>query len=245
MYLRDVLSSLTRRWYLTLVGLAVTAGLGMFALQIVPPTLESTASVVLLPPRASLEAGANPYLQLGGLQPTLDLLVVSLKDEQTTQVLASVSPTAEVEVRADTTNSGPVLIVTAQDRTAQGSVSVRDAMVREVPLKLAALQQQLAISERSQITSMVLVQDSVAEPVSKSQIRAVVVAAGVGLAGTAILVGLLDSYLERRSAAGAPRVKRRRPQPGPPPEVDGWNWKPAPPAESPQSPNVLQPVRLP
>lgn len=245
MYLRDVLASLIKRWYLTLAGLLVTAGMCGLALQLVQPTLESTASVVLLPPKSSVELGGNPYLQLGGLQPTLDLLVVALRDEETTRAIKAVSRTAEVEVKADTTNSGPLLIVTAHERTAEGSVAVRDEMVREVPIKLAALQQQLLISDRSRITSMVLVQDAVAKPVSKSQIRAVVVAAGAGLVGTALVVGLLDGFLDRRRKPRAASANHDGSDLPDEPGVDGWNWRPTEGAQSPQSPSVLQPARLP
>ena len=228
MYLRDVFASLLRRWYLGVSGLAVTAGLAFGALQLVPPVLESTASVVLLPPKAAVQSGDNPYLQLGGLQPTLDLLVVSLQDQKTADAVKAVSSTAGYRVEADTTNSGPVLIVTVDDRDAVQSVAVRDRLVDEVPVSLAALQNRLSIAERSRITSIVLVQDPEALKVGKNQVRAVVVTVGAGLVGTAYLVALIDAYLARRKAGeqapGNAVVKRRSHRKPTQAEVVGWDW---------------------
>src|SRR5687768_12280847 len=104
MFLRDVVAALARRWYLTLAGLLVTAGLAVVALQLVPPAWESKGSVVLLPPKSAVERGGNPYLQLDGLAPTLDLLVVSLSDQRMQQSIRSLSPSADYTVEADTTS---------------------------------------------------------------------------------------------------------------------------------------------
>jgi hypothetical protein len=198
MYLRDVASSLVRRWYLTLAGILLTAGLVALALQLVHPAWESEANLVLLPPRSTILPGGNPYLQLGGLSPTLDLLVVKLSDEQMRLAVKGLSSTATYTVKADTTSSGPVLLVTATDRTPESSIKVRDELIREAPIRLAALQESLAISPNARITSMVLTQDPRAQTVSKNQIRAVVVAAGAGLVGTALVVALVDGVGVRR-----------------------------------------------
>jgi hypothetical protein len=203
MFLRDVVASLARRWYLTLAGLLVTAGLAFIALQLVPPVWESKANVVLLPPKSTVEPGGNPYLQLGGLAPTLDLLVASLDDQEMEQLIKSVSPTAEYTVVADTTSSGPVLAVTVEDRTPANSLAARDQVVGQVPLKLDALQDNLTIPSRSRITSMVLTQDNKPEIVGKDQLRALVVAVGAGAVGTALMVALIDGYLTRRRLAAA------------------------------------------
>jgi hypothetical protein len=222
MFLRDVIASLARRWYLTLAGLLATAGLAFVALQLVPPEWESKASVVLLPPKSTVESGGNPYLQLSGLAPTLDLLVVSLGDQRMTQLIKSVSPSAEYTAEADTTSSGPVMIVTVHDRTPANSVAVRDELVRQAPIRLAELQDTLSIPPRSFITSMVLAQDEEPQIVGKDQLRAVVVAAGAGVVGTALLVALIDGYLSRRRLAvvgGAYDFKERSTQPPADPEV--------------------------
>ena len=59
MLISDAGASLVRRWYLTLVGLLATASLVALALFLVQPSWQSTASVVLLPPRTSVPAGGQ------------------------------------------------------------------------------------------------------------------------------------------------------------------------------------------
>jgi len=198
MFLRDVIASLARRWYLTLAGLLATAALALVALHFVPPVWESKASVVLLPPKSTVEPGGNPYLQLSGLAPTLDLLVVSLADQQMTQLIKSVSTSAEYTAEADTKSNGPVIVVTVHDRTPAGSMAVRDKLIAQVPVKLTALQDDLTIPSRARITSMVVTKDMEPEIVGKNQLRALVVAIGAGIVGTALLVALIDGYLTRR-----------------------------------------------
>ena len=180
MLLRDVFVALMRRWYLTLAGLLATAGLAFAALQLVPPAWESEASIVLLPPKSAVEPGANPYLQLGDLAPTLDLLVASLSDQRMQQSIKSRSPSAVYTVEADTTSSGPVMVVSVIDQTPVNAVAVRDQLVQQTPLRLAELQDSLTIPSRSRITSMILTQDAVPTIVGKDQLRAAVVAVGAG-----------------------------------------------------------------
>ena len=67
----------------------------------------------------------NPYLELGGLAPTLDLLVASLDDQQTRAAMQRLSTTAEYTVEADASSSGPVMLISAVDATPAGSTSVR------------------------------------------------------------------------------------------------------------------------
>lgn len=213
MLIRDVGASLVRRWHLTIAGLLMTAGLIAVALVFVQPTFESRASVVLLPPKSAVAPGGNPYLELGGLAPTLDLVVASLNDQQTHQAMEAVSGSAEYTVEADSTSSGPVLLVSAQDTNPTGATAVRDALVREAPQRLSSMQSDLAIAARSQITSAILTSDDEPELVGRTQLRAAVVAAGAGLVGTVLLVSLVDGiFLRRRrpfdiiSADDAPAV---------------------------------------
>ncbi len=176
----------------------MTAGLVLLALQLVPPSWQSNASIVLLPPKSTVGRGGNPYLQLGGLAPTMDLLRVALTDQQMAEQLKSVSQTAEFTVKADTSSSGPVLLISATDHTGASAIAVRDALLKQAPLKLESLQDSVDIPRAARISSMLLSQDVEPQVVGKNQIRAVVVAAGLGLVGTVLLVGLVDGTLGTR-----------------------------------------------
>jgi len=198
MLIRDVAASLIRRWYLTLAGLLITTGLVLLALALVHPTWQSKASIVLLPPKSSIEPGGNPYLQLDGLSPTVDLLVASLSEQKMQDAIKQVSPTAEYTVKPDATSSGPVLTISSDDRTSIDSIAARNELVRQAPIKLAELQDTLAIPSRARIGSMVLTQDEKPELVGKDQVRALVAAVGAGLVGTALFVAFVDGWLIRR-----------------------------------------------
>jgi hypothetical protein len=198
MLMRDLGASLIRRWYVTVAGLLMTVGLVAAALALVHPVWESKASIVLLPPLSSMEPGDNPYLMLGGLSPSRDLLGESLSNEKTQERLKAISRTVKYTATADNTSSGPLLVITTDDRTAAGAVAARDELVRMAPLELVALQDSLAIAPRSRIGLKVVTQDPTPLVVGKNRIRAVVAAAGAGLVGTALLVGLIDGLLLRR-----------------------------------------------
>ena len=215
MLLREVIASLVRRWYLTLAGLLVTAGLVALALAFVPPSWESKASLVLLPPKSSVPSGSNPYLSLGGLAPTLDLLVASLDDQQTRLDMQQLSQTAEYTVLADRSSSGPVLLIVAQDRTPEGAVAIRDELLRQSSDRLATLQSDLSIPERARITSSVLTFDGQPELAGRNRLRAVVVAVAAGLFGTLIVVSLIDGLLVRRREGSEDDAM------APPAQVDG------------------------
>lgn len=198
MVLRDVASALRRRWYLTVVGLLATAGLCLVTMRLVPPTYEATASVVLLPPASSVAAGGNPYLQLGGLEQVADVTARALSSQDAVARVAGMAPDGTYEVIRDLTTSGPILLVTVEGKTSRATLATLKAVTDMVPPTLKSLQSSLSIATPSQIISSVLTSDKYPESVKKSTIRALIVAAGVGLVGTAAVVALTDSWLLRR-----------------------------------------------
>ena len=74
MYVRDLFLSLRRRWYLLPVVLMATVACAMVSADRVGPTYRSSATVVLVPPETTLGETGNPYLFLGGLQQSVDVL---------------------------------------------------------------------------------------------------------------------------------------------------------------------------
>ena len=79
---------------------------------------------------------------------------------------------------------------------------------------LQALQQQVGVSGSSVIKAVVISRDEQTSTVRKSQARAVLVAAAAGVAGTLLLVSLLDSFLLRRTRGALPDVREDTPSKG-------------------------------
>lgn len=228
MFLRDIVATLRRRWYLTIVGLLAAAGLCFAATSLVPQSYEAKASMVLLPPASSVVEGGNPYLQLGGLDQVVAVLVRSLGSQTSMEAVAAAVPDGSYVVAPDYATSGPILVITADNESPEATLATLNEVINMTTPTLANLQESVGIAPGSRITAQVLTSDDHPEAVRKSQIRALIVAAGIGLLGSALVIALVDSWLLRRrvrrdhgrsplveaSSAGSvevwPEVERRR-----------------------------------
>ena len=159
MYLRELATTLRRRWYLTIVGLIATAVLCAATLSLFPATYQAEANIVLLPPASTVEKGGNPYLQLGNLSQVVDVMIRALNSQDAVQQAAVIAPTGTYEVAPDYTTSGPIFVITAQDITPEATLATLKAVSDKVAPTLAGLQESLAIAPPSQITSTVLTSD--------------------------------------------------------------------------------------
>lgn len=198
MTLNTFVQTLARRWYLTVLGILLTVGVCIWVAAIVPPTYEARANVLLLPPESSVSTGGNPYLQLGGLTQVVDVLAKALSSQAMTDQVGQQHPSATFIAESDFTTSGPILVLTADDRTAAATRAVLGELNKAVPSSLEKLQSGLGIARRAQITSMVLTIDDEPTPIQKTRIRVLVASAAIGLIGTALLVGLTDGMIRRR-----------------------------------------------
>lgn len=198
MYVRDLLRSLVRRWYLVLVGLVLTAGLSFAVFSSAPISYETQASMLLLPPKSSVGSRGNPYLYLGGLGQAVEVLSARMNSDQVSRPVAVAHPDVEFSVAQDTTTTGPILLIKVTAPSEAEAMQVQGALVDLVPPALQDMQDGLSIPESSRIDLMTLVADSRAEPDTKTRDRALIVVAGVGLAGTLLLTGLIDSLLRSR-----------------------------------------------
>lgn len=203
-----VVSSLLRRWYIALAGLLVTAGLVGAAFQLVPPTYSATASMLLLPPEESLTAGANPLLQLGGLEQPASLAVAYLGGNDVHRQFAEQFPGATYSAVVDTLGRGPLIIFTAEAATPDGALAALQGAVDRLPEALTTLQDNVDAPERSRVRSTSLSVDQEATTVRGSTLRAVILAGGVGLVITFAGAVAVDSLMARRAAR---RAERRRP----------------------------------
>ena len=200
MFLREIVATLRRRWYLTIVGLTATAGLCFAAMSLVPPSYGATGSIVLLPPASSVVAGGNPYLQLGGLDQVVAVLVRSLGSQASMEAVAASVPNGSYEVAPDYATSGPILVITADNKSPEATLATLNDVIDMASPSLAALQESVGIAPASRITAHVLTSDNQPEVSRKAQIRALIVAAGIGLLGSALVIALVDSWMLRRRA---------------------------------------------
>lgn len=199
MLVRDVLAASRRRWWAVLLGLAATVGMVIAATFIVHPSYEAKADVLLLPPASSIEAGGNPYLQLGSLRQAVDLVVVAVSDQRSVSYVKAISETAEYEVVADPRTSSPTVLITVTDTSPARALEVRDAIVKLIPQRLAQLQQDIQVEPERQVTSTLISADTTAERVGQAQLRAAIAAGLGGLTLTFLCAALLDNLLDRRA----------------------------------------------
>ncbi|GAB2456323.1 hypothetical protein [Xylanimonas ulmi] len=143
MQIADVLKSLTRRWYLTVLTLALTLG-GAYAVFVtVPPTYQQTASIVLVPGPASVAEGANPLLYLGGLTYQRDLLLRSLGSGSVRGPLLQEHDGADFSVDPDYATQSPVVLITAVGPTPGETTAMLNAVQAAAQVQLDRVQEQV------------------------------------------------------------------------------------------------------
>jgi hypothetical protein len=198
MFLRDVALTLRRRWYLTVGGLVATVALCLTTLMIVPPTYSAEASLVLLPPASSVDNGGNPFLQLGGLDTVVSVLVRSLGSQTSSEAVGAAVPGGTFQVTPDYATNGPILVITAANNSPVSTLATLDRVIESAQPALSDLQESAGIQAGSRITIQVLSTDDHAEAVRKSQIRVLIVVAAIGLVCSVLIIALVDSWLYRR-----------------------------------------------
>lgn len=201
MSMRDLWAAMARRWTLTLCCLAATAGLALFAASKVPPTYESTADVVLVPPKSTEDPTANRYLSLSGLRQAVDVLTRSLGSDSTEDQIKKAAPGGAFETTADFTTSAPILIITAKAPTARQAQELLNAVVAQVPVSLAELQRSVQIDTKHRITHQVVAEDEKPKAVNKKQVRVVGASIAFALLLSAMVIGAVDNVLQRRARA--------------------------------------------
>ena len=199
-----VVGSLVRRWYIALCGLLVAAGLVGAALHLVPATYSATASMLLLPPQASLQTGANPLLQLGGLDQPASLAVAYLGGSDLHRQFGERFPGATYAAVVDTLGRGPLIIFTVEAPTPERALTALAGAVELLPNALNALQDGVDAPPASRVRSTPLSVDTKATIVKGTMLRAAILAGGVGLVITLIAAVAFDSLMVRRAS-------RRRP----------------------------------
>jgi capsular polysaccharide biosynthesis protein len=195
----EFVGALRRHWILLLIGLVLTGGLSAGSYVITKPTYEITATVLLLPPASAVAAAGNPYLQLGGLRQTVDLMGVALSDQSTKTELLAISGDVDYTVAADTQTSSPILVVDVKDSTQVGATRMRDLLVSRIPERLQSMQEGLNVVSANRVTSTVLTADTEAKEVGHNRLRSVVVVLLAGVAVTLAFIALWDARRPRKA----------------------------------------------
>jgi len=229
--LREVLKALGRRWYVLLVGLALTGFGAWYVYDTAPREYTAHSLVLLLPPVATGEAaGSNPFLQLGGLDLTARVVVATYSSTDFADELERVSEHAKVEVTVDDTTRGGVIAVNVTDRGEARTLQTLKYVTGTVTQRLAGLQAEVNVKPADVVRSMELARDTKATPGLQGLIRKLVIVVGAGTALTVLLGLALDTLLQRG--------RRRRERRG------GGN---APPREGPAAgggtPSAAEPAR--
>lgn len=204
MDLVGVAASLLRRWYIVLVGLILTGGVAYLVLEMVPPTYEAAATVMLLPPEASMKE-ENPLLQLAGLDQPSSLVVSYLASDSAREEFAKRFPTAEYDVVLDPLSHSPLITFTMYDPNQTVVMDALRAAVDTVPTALSSLQDRVAAPESARLTSTPLTIDAKPKAYLTDTLRALVAAAGGGIMLTLITAVGIDKLSGRRGRRGRRR----------------------------------------
>ena len=124
MRLTETLKSLGRRWYVVVLGLAVTLGMGYLVDIKVPSTYQAEGSILLMPPDSTVGAAGNPYLYLGGLNQALDVLVRRASAIEVSGPILEKYPDSTYTVDPDRTIASPIVIVTTESPSSEASLKL-------------------------------------------------------------------------------------------------------------------------
>jgi hypothetical protein len=196
--------ALSRRWYVVLAGLLLTAGLVFGAYKVSPPEYNARALVLVIPSKASLGKGGNPLLQLSGLEQPASILSAYFTSASALAEVAKLSPTAEFEVALDSSTRGPVIAVDVTDETAADTLKVLDYLLTRIPTELQRLQQEADARNGTFVGTTLLVADREAKPDIHGTLRITIAALVVGLVGTGISAFAIDGLMQRRRLTEPP-----------------------------------------
>lgn len=236
MNLRDLTAILGRRWLFVLCGLLLTAGLCVALAVSVPVSYVARSSLVLLPPPAVVGVGGNPYLYLGGLGQALDVLVRKMNADEISKPVEDAYPDSEFIVLADTTTTGPILVIEGTGPTPADALAVMNEAASLTPETLRTLQTNLSVPSNALITISPVAVDEKPTVVNKERIQAVGLAAAIGV----ILTLLLAVYRDGRVRARPPRSRRARRG-----RATGTEQAPPAPASEPPTSTAVTPAEQP
>lgn len=190
------------------VGLLLTAGIVFGAYTVSPPQYHARALVLLLPSRADVGPGGNPFLHLSGLEQPAGILSAYFSSEPASAEVKKISPTAQYEVGIDDSTRGPVIVVDVTDETSLNTLKTLNYLLTRIPEQLSDLQQQVDVRGSAIVGSMPLTVDNQAEVDVRGTVRVMIAALVVGLVATGVSAFALDGLLQRRELKRMTRGSR-------------------------------------
>jgi hypothetical protein len=194
-----------------IIGVVLTLVGAWFVYDASPPDYTARGLVLLLPPVATGQAaGANPFLQLGGLDLTARVLVATYSSTAFADELESISPDAEAQLSVDDTTRGGVVAIEVKDHGEKRALETLAYVTGTVSQRLENLQKDVGVRPADTVRSMELAMDTEAKPDYQTLIRLLVLEIGGGLAATMIIALVIDSLvLGRRRRHGTPSHRDR------------------------------------
>ena len=192
----NLLSASLRRWYVIVLGVLLTAGATYLVYDASEPTYEISGTAVLLPGSSTVPDGGNGFLYLGGLNPALEVLMRSVNSDATsTEILGDDPGITGYTVERDSDASGPILLVTATSDTPQGARTILRAVLDTLPVRLAALQNDVAVPDAARMSVLDLAVDEKPTALTNDRTRGVLGVAAGGLVATFLLTALVDGLV--------------------------------------------------
>lgn len=198
MLLGEIPRVLLRRWYVVVFGLLVTAGLTLGTLSAVLPTYAVSTEILLLPPATVVPAGSNPYLALSGLESIGSVASKRMNDDQTQRVVKAQFGTIDYSVALDPTAAAPMLLITAESKSPALSTAAERFLIARLPGVLKDLQDAAAVPEKSRVSTTSVIPPDTPKVNRKSQVRALIAVAALGLVLTVIGAAAADALVARR-----------------------------------------------
>ena len=205
MFLRDLPRALLRRWYLVLLGLALSVVAAYLAWQQVGPRYTAENTTLMLPPVSATRAvppvteDKNPLLYLGGLAQARDVVIGALASDSVKEEFDQRFPATTFGITPAYSSNAPVIIVSVSAPTAARALEAAAYVTDLVEDEFLQVQVKLDIHPDEQIRSMPLTFATTATPDFQPAIRAAAVV-GVGLAAASVfLVGVMDGLLNQRT----------------------------------------------
>jgi capsular polysaccharide biosynthesis protein len=195
----DTLRGLWRRWYIVVPGFLVAASVAIGAFFVISPGYERSATQLLIPGADSMPVGANPYLFLGGLAPTADVLVRAVGSENALNELIDKHPGAEIKVMRDTTTAGPVILITVTAPSDSAAREVLGQLVDRTATTLNDLQVTENIALKNRVTVLPITVDDKSVVQQRTRLLGAWAAGIAGVLLTLLVAGYVDGMsLQRR-----------------------------------------------